>query len=596
MTSCLRQLPKVVRRLAIEQLEDRTPASTTLDLIFNDLLLPDAVEPPPPVTGEPVEAVTEVGATTRGGEVALPVVAARPVAGTVATTSAVAESTQPPGTHPLAADLTPTDIPLLAVPDLTFAAANDLMPDSSSVVDGVGVPVPPEARFAGGQPAAPGGEPGNEPLTAAAPLFPAPDPITLTPETTAIPLNANRTNASPWRKDANGNEMSGFPFRRDLDVQPMRDLSGWNGVGSPPMGPAVADPEVKKVAVTVADGQQQVRVSVTYPNASTGGRIRLWKTQAKTQEITLNGGPKPDGSASYGGVLPPLPNYDFYVEGISPSRANPDIKLRVEQGGGQGPGGVAQPVVFKEVSLAVTPIVTSFTAEPKTPPQTTFIKNAAGQIIGLTSGKQDADGTPPGSGAKGVTIRADLNTTGVVGRGQLIQNVMSVTNGMPAGVELTDGTKLNLLLKAIPNTAPVKYYQYPILDTWETDPPITYKYDNIIAPGGDQHKFFTIDTPSFGMPAWAGRVKAMDIDFRARMHLMWEYNDGTLYNLAYIGWGSVFRASTPAGGALTIAATSITTASPLVYSTADPAAIGTSNDTIPEDQKPPVFNKSFEFR
>ena len=149
-----------------------------------------------------------------------------------------ADSADVPGTRPLADDLTATDVAFLAVPDLTLPAATDDIPDPSAGVDGDAAPVSFGEPADGDAPAAPGEEPGDEPLTSA--FFPAPAPsmaLTTTATTEAdgkiyIPVNANNTNKSPWKKD--GTEpMKGIPAVRDFVLQPMRDLSGWNGTGAP---------------------------------------------------------------------------------------------------------------------------------------------------------------------------------------------------------------------------------------------------------------------------------------------------------------------------------------------------------------------------
>jgi hypothetical protein len=58
--------------------------------------------------------------------------------------------------------------------------------------------------------------------------------ISLTPSSTFIPVNANRTSNSPWQRDAANNELVGLPIVRDFNLTPMRDISGWGGQGAPP--------------------------------------------------------------------------------------------------------------------------------------------------------------------------------------------------------------------------------------------------------------------------------------------------------------------------------------------------------------------------
>jgi hypothetical protein len=93
--------------------------------------------------------------------------------------------------------------------------------------------------------------------------------ISLTAATTFIPVNANRTSMSPWLLDDTNREQVGLPVIRDFDLNPMRDLTGWNRQGAPPPGPAITDPELKLMTATVTPNGYPplgpIQVIVSYP-------------------------------------------------------------------------------------------------------------------------------------------------------------------------------------------------------------------------------------------------------------------------------------------------------------------------------------------
>lgn len=389
--------------------------------------------------------------------------------------------------------------------------------------------------------------------------------LTLTAETNFIPVNANKTSGSPWKKDAAGTALVGFPVVRDFNLAPMRDLSGWNGVGNPPPGPAIDDPELKSLTAKFSPAflGNVFQVDIFY---SGEGRIRLWTDRSKTTEIL--------------GALPTFPECTFYAEGIEPSSGENDITVQVS---------VETPTATVVVNqyLTVTPIVAEFSVTPKPGGLVTLLKNTDGQVVGLNAGTQSADGGMPGGddgdpNKVAVIFRADLNPrTNVPGNPQFLQLMMNVTNGAPAGVSFTVDGQLNMQLQ-YPET-------FPILDSVAGFEPFypTFVRDPNTA---DRVKMMSWDTPfiaekaDFGSSAWADTITRVDITEDFRMYLVWQYPDNAIYTLGYANWRVVFKADTPPGGALTVDAGSLVTANAAVRSHADPLRVTGGS-----------FNTSFEW-
>lgn len=264
--------------------------------------------------------------------------------------------------------------------------------------------------------------------------------LTLTAETNDIPVNANRTSGSPWRKDAGGNELKGFPVVRDFNLAPMRDLSGWNGVGNPPEGPALSDPDLKSLTATFSPGFLGTEFKVDILYAGTG-RIRLWTDQMKTTEI-------PNG-----GVLPTFPECTFYAEGIETSSGENDVTVRVSVAV-NSPEGTS--IYTATQQLTVAPFVTNMKVQPTAnPPTVTLLRDSGGKVIGLNSGEQwpvnggNIEGFRPGA-----TFMSSTWYRGVFGNPEFIQNVLGVDDTPPA-VTLTNGLYYQDFLHN---------GQYPILD------------------------------------------------------------------------------------------------------------------------------------
>ena len=384
--------------------------------------------------------------------------------------------------------------------------------------------------------------------------------IKLTAATTNVPVNANRTNGSPWRRDAANNELIGLPTIRDFDLSHMRDLSTWNGMGAPPAGPAIVDPELKKMTATVEGGAATgaIKVDVIYANSFTGGRVRLWSDQSKTTELA------PGTFIPFGGVvggsgnLPNYPTSDFYVEGTRPSRAVDDITIRVTYIQGDK-------IFTNEKKLTVTPVIDELSlVNPKTPPTATFVRNDNGAIIGISSGEQ-ANGADPGTTKPGVTYAADVNVKGIAGDPMFLQNVTALTHGAPALV-LTNGIRYN------PSFGTTTF---PIIDTFDADPVPYYRNSHGHVYNDDRKTIQSADTPAFGHSTFAGLIQSMDLTFNARMYVVWRFPDATMYTLALQDWQVGFQAITvPVFEiGLQLLPTSIVSASPKVITNADPAKI-----------------------
>ena len=387
-----------------------------------------------------------------------------------------------------------------------------------------------------------------------------PPTIDLTPATLNVPVNANKDNKSRWRTTIAGDTLTGLPLVRDFDIAPIRDLSGWTGAGEPPAGTAINDPDLKKMTATVTGGQVTgaIQVEVIYAAGLTGGRINIWADQSKTTAIVVGTGGFSGGGT---GTLPNYPSSDFYVEGTRPSLAENDITIRVSYVlGGK--------TYTKERQLTVTPVVAAFSVDPKDPSATTFMRNAGGSIVGVNSGTQSGNGAVPNSGSPGVTFNADLRPAGGGGVGSFLQVVTGLTNGSPAGITFSDGGNKNVFLR--------DGLTFPILDPGGKLDPLYNSPDfrNIVGPGAARHRFSDTDTPWFADdPAWVDNFQGINVTFQARMYLVWEFNDDTLYTLARADWQVVFHATTVPFIGRIINSDSVISVSPMVVTNADPARV-----------------------
>ena len=354
---------------------------------------------------------------------------------------------------------------------------------------------------------------------------------------------------------------------RDFDLAPMRDLSAWNGQGPPPAGPAINDPDLKKMTVTVTPNGNPpagpIQISVIYSDSDNngGGWIRLWADQSKTTEIVLNN----LGNGLYQGNLANYPTSDFYVEGMRPSKAANDVKIRVKESFAMpGPGQPPHAPISAEQTLTVTPVVGQFEVTPKQGGQVTFLRNQVGDIVGLNSGTQAQNGgLPDGTdlnpnnliGAGAVFFAVVEPRTGLGGTPEFLQKI-NVTNGNPAGVTVTgvgnrDMQRSDGQLFPILDSVPASLPFYPSLKGPNNDVKVQLTYAD--TP-------YVVELQNFNNSTWANQITNMDITYDFRLNLVWHFTDGTIYSLAKVAWDVVFRATTLPIVGLTISTDSVITA------------------------------------
>lgn len=603
-----------VARLWFEPLEDRRPVSSVLDAILGGFWLASLDVPI-------AEIAADVG-RAEGVSFAPPV---KRGSGAAAIETAVAGTVGPAGgpevsrsTVNIDARRTSLDdfggptgqgasifVPRVVRPasqSLSAVAATDAPPNS------LRAPTPPlgsaaTAKFVGIALSAPVND---TPMLMMSTSTAAPS-LTLTGDS-FVPVNANKTNGSKWKEirgadPSDGNytytpnptppavrqvrELVGIPWVRDFDLRPMRDLSAWDGQGTPPAGAAITDPDLKAFTATLADaGTTQIAISVTYNSASEGGRIKLWKEATKETEIALT--PNGDGK-TFSGTLPDAPTSMFFVEGMKPSKAAEDITITISTPERQiGPPVQTVPALSATKKISVTPIVGAFSVTPKNPPTTTFFKRGDGVAIGMTSGRQSADGeqNAPNSGDIGAKFKADLIKSGVQGEGRFVQVITEFSNGLANNKAMTISNGLSM------GWGPMAGYSLPLVDSFAGKEPF-YDIALTTANTPDRHTFESEDTPAFGVTGaqMAGSTMTMfDLTFKATLNLVWKFaSDNTVYSLADIDWQTVFRASLNPQGVLTVDAASVTSVTRPV---APATYIITNAD--PKRMSAPVFTASYE--
>jgi hypothetical protein len=105
---------------------------------------------------------------------------------------------------------------------------------------------------------------------------------------------------------------------------------------------------------------------------------------------------------------------------------------------------------------------------------------------------------------------------------------------------------------------------------------------NQLGLGGKDTPYMT-DAPTGQNSNFADVISSMDLTFQARLYLVWEFTDFTIYTLARVDWQVVFKASR-VNGVLTPDAAAVISAQPFVRTAQDPAAV-----------LEPSFNTSFGF-
>ncbi len=424
--------------------------------------------------------------------------------------------------------------------------------------------------------------------------------LTLTGES-FVPVNANKTNGSRWQSftDSDPSDKSfgppqtrdkvGLPLIRDFNVSPMRDLSGWDGSLPPPpiTGPFIADPELKAFTASLNNaGVTQIAYRVTYTSATEGGRVQLWQEATKENPVAVAG----SDNLGFWGALPASPSCTFFVEGTSPSTVLDDVSITIHTPERQvGPPPIRVIPAFTTTKmLSVTPIVNAFSITLKNPPATTFVKRGNGDVIGMTSGRQSADGVQngPASGEIGAKFSADLIRSGIQGEGRFIHIINAFDNGLPNNKAMTISNGLSM------GWGPKSGYSLPLVDSVAGAEPFYY----IILSStntADRHVFESEDTPAFGVTTdemGTSTMTKFDLTFKATLNLVWKFaGDGTVYNLAEIGWQTIFRASLDAQGVLTRDAASVTS----ITRPAAPATYTVTNGD-PVRMSIPAFSTSYE--
>lgn len=392
-----------------------------------------------------------------------------------------------------------------------------------------------------------------------------PGGLMLTAETEYIPVNANRTSQSTWRKDAAGNDMVGLPAVRDFSLIPMRDLAGWDGVGEPPDGMPMADPDLKKMTASMLFGPPDGVFNISVTSQPGGGQVLLWADQAKTTPIGLVGTPQPDGTVVYSGTLPDYPLCDFYVEGLETSASQRDVTVSVTLG-------IYPPATQQ---LSVVPIITNMEVRPSNPNTVTLLRDPQGSVIGLNSGEQFPVNSVPYDTLKpGATFVARVWRPGVFGNAGFVQNITNVVQGDPAVVLTTNDYYVHYLRSG----------SYPILDYVANErgvPIYPTLLDNSVP---DEQGLASKDTPHVGAFEFADLISSMDLTFQARLYTVWQFDDQSIYTLGTEDWQAVFKASR-VNGVLTPDPASIVTAQPYVRSHQNPGTTA----------YPPSYNESTAF-
>lgn len=341
----------------------------------------------------------------------------------------------------------------------------------------------------------------------------------------------------------------------------MRDLTGWDGVGEPPAGMAMGDPDLKALtaAFSPSFASTQITVDIIY---SGEGRIRLWTDQTKTTEI------------ADGGALPDYPECTFYVEGLVTSSGENDVTVRASVPV-ETPQGTSIYTVTK--SLTVTPMLTNMEVRPSNPNTVTLLRDPTGRVSGLNSGEQfPAIGGAPDSLRPGATFDARVWRPGVFGDAGFVQNVTDMVQATGPAITLTNYAAYSHILRSA--TYPILDY---VADAGAPAPLYPSVADNTLQ---DEQRIFSKDTPTVGSLEFGDLIASVDMTFQARLYTVWKFTDESIYTLGVENWQVAFEASR-VNGVLTPAAGAIVTADPSARSHADPGTTA----------YPPSYNDSNTF-
>ncbi len=323
-----------------------------------------------------------------------------------------------------------------------------------------------------------------------------------------VPVNADDDNGSMP-------VTNGIPPKRDFNVAPMQ----------------ANDQDLKQATLT-AVGLPAGGTWSSLINTPGNGMIALWKDQMKTAPWQLPG-PGQQGT------------FTFYIEGVHESSALNDVKLTFDYTVGNPPN---QTIYSASASMTITPLIQTFGVTPNAD-----AGDPSGQNVifykGTDANKGLAANTPsaaPGALFKGVALIAAMR-----GDMAFIQNIMGLDNGhngtknnagARVGWLFANGTSANWGLKA---------GNFAVLDINAGDPDQTYAhaFNSQLSPDGNTLTITANDSPITGIPNNANQGIWEDVQFQARLFLVWRWiqnvggnNVTVFYPLAYTNWQVNFYA------------------------------------------------------
>jgi len=344
-----------------------------------------------------------------------------------------------------------------------------------------------------------------------------------------VPVNANNTNGSTWIAP-------GIPSIRDFNTNNL----------------STNDPELVPLTVSITPVDTVDRV-VGFSSESldpvNGGGINLWKDQKKTQQqqwsATIKAG---DISAT------------VYVEGYRSSMAMNDVTITAFP--------VNAPAAQKQKQITITPVLLTFVATPKNPPSVNISRSLLFANGGdtaysytFTSSDNNTDGSVRN---QAITLSAAVKMAGLENNGasKFIQNASLMLNGLPGqkGVSYENGSTYSWQIDQTKVPAGANG-ALPLLDKTYDDPQ-NKAINNPFYNG--EFSYVASEDPSVQRPVasdspWILNVKdaytnplpgvfnfnhvaEIDYDLIFNTSVVWQYADGSIYNLSTLSWGVLFRA------------------------------------------------------
>ena len=334
--------------------------------------------------------------------------------------------------------------------------------------------------------------------------------VTLTPDSSFVPINADNDNDSPVTNE--------IPQTRDFNT-----TLGWQ------CQQPYIDNDLVKVRVTVnPDVGLPGFFTISVANNGTG-QIRLWKRDDKV-------GGRAEGAYTQAGLA--NLNNTFYMEGFEPS---------VRDGNGLvvksvvtvqylfvGQNGLPLAAGQDQFAATVTPVINNFTI--------------TGNGVKFMNGMNGLNGMETGAGAApGASFLATVTRTDVTGNVVYIQNLQGVENGgigVPAGAVYTAASgrpNKNLSLTVVGAT-------FPLLDIPQLGVPLDPKYPSQRpVDNPDIQRITATDSPQIFPPNPAD-LTDINVVERFRLYLVWRFDTEIIYTLASFDWYVVFRADTFVAG------------------------------------------------